>query len=175
MNGSHHRFTVEQVTRAIRAAFSPRWDTSLTPEEAVAHADNYRLVQGHYIRHIRRSLDEGDYLQVAEKSWGAFTQTVKAIGADHHIMLSSHVGIFRVTGELAALIAPNDPEAAESLNNAATLATGLHTHFYENHLPAAMVTQSAGAVSDAIDLLQEWFPPPANGAAGDTAGAADGL
>lgn len=176
MNDSHHRFTVEQVTRAIRAAFSPRWDTSLTPAEAVVHAANYRFVQGHYLRHIRRSLDEGDYLQVAEKSWGAFTQTVKAIGADHHIMLSSHVGIFRVAGELAALIAPNDPEAAESLNNAVAAANALHMHFYENNMPATVVTQSAGAVSDAIDLLQEWFPPPpTNGAVADTAGAADGL
>ena len=168
MNGSHHRFTVEQVTRAIRAAFSPRWDTALSPDEAVAHAANYRFIQVHYRSHIERSLDEGDFLQVAEKSWGAFTQTVKAIGADHHIMLSSHVGIFRVAGELAALIAPSDPDAAESLNYAATLASGLHTHFYENHLPAAMVTQSAGAVSDAIDLLQEWFPTPA-----DSDGAAE--
>ena len=165
MNDTHHHFTVEQVTGAIRAAFSPRWDTSLTPDEAVAHAANYRLVQAHYRRHIRRSLDEGDYLQVAEKSWGAFTQTVKAIGADHHIMLSSHVGIFRVAGELAALIAPSDADAAESLNLAAILVSGLQMHFYENNLPGSVVAQSAGAVSDAIDLLQDWFPPPTNGAA----------
>ena len=165
MNDSHHHFTVEQVTAAIRAAFSPRWDTSLTPDEAIDHAANYRFVQAHYRRHIRRSLDEGDYLQVAEKSWGAFTQTVKAIGADHHIMLSSHVGIFRVAGELAALIASSDADAAESLNNAVAAANGLHMHFYENNMPATVVTQSAAVVSDAIDLLQDWFPPPTNGAA----------
>ena len=73
--------------------------------------------------------------------------------------LSSHVGIFRVAGELAALIGQIDPDAAYTVNQAATVASSLHTHFYENNLTDAIVAQSAAAVSDAIDLLQDWFPP----------------
>ncbi len=152
-------FTGEQVVAAIRAAFSPRWDTALSLEEAAAYATAYRSIQAHYRQHVQRSLSENDFLQVAEKSWGTFTQAVKAIGADHQIKLSSHVGIFRVAGELAALIGQTDPDAAHTVNQAATLASSLHTHFYENNLTDAMVTQSAAAVGEAIDLLQDWFPP----------------
>ena len=160
MNAPQPTFTDEQVVAAIRAAFSPRWDTSLAPEDAAAHATTYRANLSHYRQHVQRSLAESDYLQVAEKSWGAFTQIVKAIGADHQIKLSSHVGIYRVAGELAALVGQLDPDAEGALNNATALVSGLHTHFYENYLTDAVVRQSAGTVSDCIDLLQEYFPPP---------------
>lgn len=176
MKDAPPRFTAAQVTGAIRAAYSPRWDTSLSPADAITHAATYRSIQAHYRRHIRLSLDDGDYLQAAEKSWGAFTQAVKAIGADHRIKLSSHVGIFRVAGELSDLIEPNDADAAKSLKQGVSAASSLHTHFYENNLPDAVVTQSAGAVADAIDLLQDWFPtPPADDADADAVGDAAGL
>ena len=160
MTNSQPQFTSEQVTAAIRAAFSPRWDTSLAPDEAVNKANTYRSGAAHYRGHIRRSLSESDYLQVAEKSWGAFTQTLKAIGADHRIMLSSHVGIIRVARQLSDLLAETDPDAAKALNLASTSAHSLHTHFYENDLPDAMVADSAAAVIEAIDLLQNCFPTP---------------
>ena len=176
MKDAPPRFTPAQVTGAIRAAYSPRWDTSLSPADAITHAATYRSIQAHYRQHIRLSLDDGDFLQAAEKSWGAFTQAVKAIGADHRIKLSSHVGIYRVAGELSALIAPNDADAADALNQATATASGLHMHFYENHLPDAVVRQSAGVVIDAIDLLQDWFPtPPADDADADAVGDAAGL
>ena len=160
MNTPQPAFTDEQVVAAIRAAYSPRWDPSLSEEDAAAHAGTYRSNLAHYRQHVQRSLDESDYLQVAEKSWGAFTQVIKAIGADHQIKLSSHVGIYRVAGELASLVGQLDPETTIALNNATTSAHSLHAHFYENDLTDAVVIHSAGTVSDGIDLLQEYFPPP---------------
>ena len=151
-------FTGEQVVAAIRSAYSPRWDISLTREEAAAHVTTYRANLAHCRQHIQRSLDESDYLQVAEKSWGAFAQIIKAIGADHRIKLSSHIGIYRVAGELASLVGQLDTNAESSLNNATGLVHSLHTHFYENDLADAVVIQSAAAVREAIDLLQQWFP-----------------
>ena len=160
MNAPQPTFTNEQVVAAIRTAFSPRWDTSLSEEDAAAHAETYRANLAHYRQHVQRSLDESDYLQVAEKSWGAFTQIVKAIGADHQIKLSSHVGIYRVAGELASLVGQVDPNAEVVLNTVTASVHSLHTHFYEGDLTDAVVIQSAGTVSDGIDLLQEYFPPP---------------
>ena len=158
MSQTQPPFTPEQVTVAIRAAFSPRWDTSLTADEAVGKALTYRSSQAHYRNHVRRSLDENDYLQVAEKSWGA-AQTVKAIGADCQIQLSSHVGIYRVAGELAKLVGETDPDAADLLDQAIGLVHSLHMHFYESDLPDEVVARSASIVGDGIDLLEAWFPP----------------
>lgn len=159
MSQAQPPFTPEQVTAAIRAAFSPRWDTSLTADEAVGKALTYRSSQAHYRNHVRRSLDENDYLQVAEKSWGAFAQTVKAIGADCQIQLSSHVGIYRVAGELAKLVGQTDPDAADLLDQAIARVHSLHMHFYECDLPDEVVARSASIVGDGIDLLEAWFPP----------------
>ena len=159
MDAEQPQFTPEQITAAIRAAYSPRWDTSLSAEDAATHAATYRANLAHYRQHVQRSLDESDYLQVAEKSWGAFTQVIKAIGADHQIKLSSHVGIYRVAGELASLVGQLDPDSENALNNATGLVHSLHAHFYENDLTDAVVIQSAAAVSNGIDLLQDYFPP----------------
>ena len=49
------------------------------------------------------------------------------------------------------------------LNDATGLVHSLHTHFYEGDLTDAVVIQSAGTVSDGIDLLQDYFPPPTAG------------
>ena len=160
MNAEQPQFTPEQVTAAIRAAYSPRWDTSLSAEDAATHAATYRANLAHYRQHVQRSLDESDYLQVAEKSWGAFTQVIKAIGADHQIKLSSHVGIYRVAGELASLVGQLDPDSENALNNAIALVHSLQAHFYENTLTDAMVIWAAAATSDGIDRLQSFFPPP---------------
>jgi len=159
VNAPQHAFTDDQVVAAIRAAYAPRWDTSLSEEDAAAHSATYRANLAHYRQHVQRSLDESDYLQAAEKSWGAFTQVIKAIGADHRIKLSSHVGIYRVAGELASLVGQLDPDSENALNDAATLVHSLHGHFYENDLTDAMVTRSAAAVSSGIDLLQDYFAP----------------
>ena len=160
MNAPPPTFTDEQVVAAIRTTFSPRWDTSLSREEAAAHAETCRAGLAHYRQHVHRSLGESDYRQVAEKSWDAFTRITKAIGADHQIKLSSHVGIYRVAGELAALVGQLNPDAEIALNNATALVHSLHTHFYQGDLTDAVVIHSAGTVNDAIDLLQGYFPPP---------------
>ena len=65
-----------------------------------------------------------------------------------------------VAGELASLVGLSDPAAEHNLNQAAHAAHSLHLHFYENELPDAMVIQGAATVGEAIDLLQQWFPPP---------------
>ena len=159
MSAAQPRFTAEQVTTAIRTAYSPRWDTSLAPDDAAAHATTYRANLAHYRHHVQLSLGESDYLQAAEKSWGAFTQIIKAIAADHQIKLTSHIGIMRVAGELSKLIAETSPEDGAEVSDASVMAHSLHLHFYEDELPDDRVVQSAGAVSEAIDLLRQWFPP----------------
>ena len=160
MNAASSRFTAQQVNAAVRAGYSPRWDTALEPADARRHAANYRANAAHYRQHIRRSLDEQDFLQVAEKSWGAFTQTVKAIVAHQEMHITSHIGIMRVARELSDLVAQVDSEAGVNLRQAATAAHSLHLHFYENDLPDAMVMENSAAVVAAVNLLQSLFLPP---------------
>ncbi len=148
----------QQVSDAIRAALPNRPDVELSDSEAAEAAVTYRDNLVHYREHVRKSLDAGDYRQVAEKSWGAYSQTVKAIAANRGLRVRSHTSILRVSEQLVALVSSTDPVAGSVLDNGVNSAHSLHIHFYENDLPDETVTRRADAVAAAIDFLQELFP-----------------
>ena len=160
MNPSQARFAPAQVANTIKSALPPTWNAGFAGVTAAERAVVYRSNMNHYRGHVRRSLAENDLLQVAEKSWGAYTQAVKAVAADHGIRLSSHVGLLRASGNLADLVAQVDRDDAGRLDTATGLAQALHNHFYENNLPDRLVTRYADAVNEGINLIQQWFPPP---------------
>ena len=93
------QFTPRQVADAVRTALRPgRPPVALSSGDAADKAAAYRDNLAHYRRHAQKSLDEGDYRQAAEKSWGAYTQTIKAIAADHRLLVPTHSGVLRVSG-----------------------------------------------------------------------------
>ena len=146
-----------EVGEAIRAALHRRVDSEFTSAQAIAASENYRNGMNHYRRRGRQFLAEGDYRQAAEKSWGAFAQSVKAIAADHGMRISFHGSIIGVAGRLASLAAEDDPDAGEVLRQGLGLARSLHQHFYENDLEPEDVHFSANRVAAAIDLMQQRF------------------
>ena len=154
------QFTPRQVADAIRAGLRPsRQPVVLSTDEASDKAATYRNSLAHYRQHIAKSLGEGDYRQAAEKSWGAYTQAHKAIAADHRLRLSHHASIIGVAGQLASLVGESDALVGYRLTIGLAFARSLHQHFYENDLPDRMVTTSSEAVTAAIDLLHQLFPP----------------
>ncbi len=152
-------FSPQQVTEAIRAGLREgRQSFDLSATESEQRAAVYRSNLAHYREHVQKSLAEADYLQAAEKSWGAYTQVIKAIGADHHISITHHASIIGVAGHLAFLVAQSDKNSGSALNVGLAIARSMHTHFYENDLPDESVVASAETVVAAIDLLHELFP-----------------
>ena len=151
--------TPQQVADAIRAGLPNRPDVVLSSSEASELAGTYRDNLQHYREHVLKSAADGDYLQVAEKSWGAYTQTIKAIAAEHRLRVRSHTIILRVSERLVSLVSLRDPASGVVLDNGANSAHSMHIHFYENDLPAETVIRRADGVAAAIDLLQELFPP----------------
>ena len=163
-------FPPDQVTEAIRAGLSQRENVAVEPGEAAALTDTYLGNLDHYRQHVQKSLADGDYRQAAEKSWGAYAQAIKLIGAEHGLHVNSHTAILRVSGRLIALVGPQNAPSAAALTNGLLVARAMHTHFYENDLPESAVIAGAETVANAINLLQDLFP--VNGAArGDSNGA----
>ena len=155
------RLTPRQVTDAIRAGLRPsRRPVALSPADATAKAAAYRNSLAHYRRHAQQSLAEGDYRQAAEKSWGAYTQTIKAIAADHSALIPTHAAILRVSEALTDLADQTGGSSlAVTLDRGLVAARALHTHFYENDMPGRSVRVAASDVAAAIDLLQQLFAP----------------
>ena len=159
---------VRDTAAVIRAAFRLPSDAEIAPGNAPGTAQNYRRIMDDYREHGRRYLASGDYRQAAEKNWGAFAESVKAIAADYGMKISSHGAIVSVAGRLSSLAAQDDPAAGALLHLGLGLARSLHQHFYEDDLPAESVIYSAGVVAEAIDLMQRRFGlDGGNGAAGE--------
>ena len=151
--------TSEQVTDSICAGLRPVFrPVDLSPDEAHEKASAYRASQVIYCQHTAESLARGDYRQTAEKSWGAYAQTVKAIAADHRLLITTHGNLLRAAHSLTNLAGQADPNHTAFLTTAMGLAHSLHTHFYENDLPVEAVAAYSDRGSAAIDLLQRLFP-----------------
>ena len=156
----HSDFSEKQVVDAIRAGLREgRQPARMSAGRAAERADTHRSIRARYQEHAQQSLSSGDYLQAAEKSWGAYAQTVKEIVADRQLRATHHGSIIGVAGELASLAGQADEVAGHTLRQGLATARSLHQHFYENDLPDQIVSSSAGDVSRAIDLLQELFSP----------------
>ena len=153
----------QDTAAIIRAALRGRSDSELAPEDIPAFAQNYRNGMNHYRRRGQQFLAEGDYRQAAEKSWGAFAQSVKAIAADYGMRISFHGSIISVASALASLASQDDSAEDGALRDGLSSARSLHQHFYENDLEPEDVIFSAERVAAAIDLMQHRFTPGANG------------
>ena len=150
-------FTARQVDGTIRAGLGGYRNFSLTTEEARRKSATYRDNLTDYRNVALRCLNEGDYRQAAEKTWGAYAQAVKLAGAAHGMHINSHSSTLSVAQELTYLAATADVAVAASLDTGFHKARSLHQHFYENDLRDATVERAVADVMDAIDLLQTLF------------------
>ena len=147
--------TGQQVDAAIRTGLrGNRRNFSLTPSEAADKSVAYQGNLDHYQGLVEKCLADGDYRQAAEKSWGAYAQTIKVIAAAHSMNVDNHRSLLRVASELNTLAGSADPAIAARMDVGYTSARSLHQHFYENDLPDREVIKQVGYVRDAIDLLQ---------------------
>lgn len=145
------------VAAAIRAARNMQLDTDLAPGQEAVFSRKYRDILNHYRQHSRECLEAGDYLQGAEKSWGAYAASVKAIAADYGFKISFHGSIISVASRLATLANRDDPNAGVILRAGLHSARSLHQHSYENDLEPDVIRLGADDINAAIDLMQQWF------------------
>ena len=141
----------------IRAARNMRVDAEIPQAEVVDTAGKYRDILNHYRQHSRECLNAEDYLQGAEKSWGAYAASIKAIAADYGLKISFHGSIISVASRLATLANRDDPNAGTILRAGLHSARSLHQHSYENDLEPDVIRLGADDVNAAIDLMQQRF------------------
>ena len=152
-------FSPLQVSDAIRAGLREgRQPVDLSATEGPQQAGVYRGNLAHYRSHVQKSLDEDDYRQAAEKSWGAYAQTIKAVAADHGLRVTHHASIVGAADQIALLVGSVDPAVGDALRHGLSTARSLHQHWYENDLSDVTVTTDTHEVMAAIDLLHQLFP-----------------
>ena len=133
------------VARALAAARdrpSPVKDAGRTPEKYARLAQEFRASAW-------RHLAEGDLPQASNKAWGLVAETVKAVSAQHGGFIHAHRTIEMVVRQLAR-VADNagDPDTRRWLNNSFTVASSLHSNFYEDEA-------DLDAVHDGLELCEQ--------------------
>lgn len=151
------------VAAAIRSSFRVPSDSEAAPGDAPALARTYRSMMDEYRQHGRQYLAAGDYRQAAEKSWGAFAESVKSIAADYGMKISFHGTIISVASRLSTLANRDAPNAGAVLRAGLHSARSLHQHFHENDLEPEVINLAADDVNAAIDLMQRRFASGASG------------
>ena len=109
-------FTSQQVLDAILQGMrGDRRRYELESTEAIQKNATYGSNLAHYRNVAQKSLGEGDHLQAAEKTWGAYAQTIKGISAAHGVGVSTHSNLVSVAQQLNSLAATTDVPAGVSI------------------------------------------------------------
>ncbi len=108
----------------------------------------YRTASRELIGQANRELAAGDSRQASEKAWGSAAQMVKAVAQDRGWQHNNHILLFQNATRLA------EETGDRQIMNLFHVAGSLHTNFYENWLPPAMVDSGIQDVEMLLDKLE---------------------
>ena len=93
-------------------------------------------------------LAEGDLLQASEKGWGAAAQIVKGIAEARGWPHNGHHHLWRVVNRLV------EETGDRAIRTTFTVASALHTNFYEGWLPRETVEDHLDQVAGLLSKLE---------------------
>jgi len=112
-----------------------------------ARYERYLTMNNKYLKDAEAALARKDFLQASEKLWGAAAQAVKAVAAKRGMIIRSHERLWDFVERL-------DQDYPEwRLAEKFSVASALHTNFYEGWMPPRIVERNAGAVRELVERL----------------------
>ncbi|MDE0642756.1 MAG: PaREP1 family protein [bacterium] len=108
----------------------------------------YTTTSRGFLIKARRHLAEGDLLQASEKGWGAAAQMVKSVAEARGWPHDAHHHLWGTINRLAKETGDTDIRALF------TLASALHTNFYEDWMPVEHVADNLGHVENLLLKLK---------------------
>lgn len=108
----------------------------------------YLRLNGKYLKEAEELLSKRDYPQASEKLWGATAEIIKAVASKRGVELGTHRSIW----EYVLRLAKEHPDW--NLIQAFSVASALHTNFYEDHMPADIVKASAEEIKELVRKLK---------------------
>ncbi len=97
------------------------------------------------------ALDEDDLLQASEKGWGAAAHMVKGVAEKRGWPHNGHRELYQVVNRLA------EEAASPQLRSLFSIASSLHTNFYELWMPKEIVEEDLKEVEDFLSRLEELY------------------
>ena len=95
------------------------------------------------------AVDQDDLLQASEKGWGAAAHMVKGLAEKRGWRHDGHRQLFQTVNRLA------QESSDTQLGVLFSVASALHSNFYENWMPQEMVSENLAQVRQFIDKLED--------------------
>ena len=112
-------------------------------------ANEHSLISRELLSKAEESVGQDDLLQASEKGWGAAAHMVKGLAEQRGWQHNSHRELYHAVNRLA------EESSDRELRVLFSVASALHTNFYENWLPKEMVEDNLSQVRVLIEMLEE--------------------
>ena len=116
---------------------SPKEERSNTSRELLAKAE--------------QALADDDLLQASEKGWGAVAHMVKGIAESRGLRHDVHRALYSAVNVLA------HESGDQHIRVQFSVASALHSNFYENWMPQEMVADDLAQVRQLLEKLESLF------------------
>lgn len=104
-----------------------------------------------FLAHAEEEYARADYLQAAEKAWGAFAHCMNAIAIDE----GWRVGTHRRLRDNAKRLIDRDPEHAERRRLLLGSVESLHMNFYQELMTEGEVREGIDNASELIEVMRD--------------------
>ena len=111
-------------------------------------AEEHSLISREFMAKAEEALAQDDLLQASEKGWGAAAHMVKAVAESRGWHHDSHRELYRVANRLS------EESGDAEMNGLFSIASALHSNFYENWMPKEMVAYDLAQVRVLVGKLQ---------------------
>jgi hypothetical protein len=111
-------------------------------------AEEYATTGRELLLKARGALAEGDFLQASEKGWGAAAHMVKGVAERKGWRHRRHRQVYEIASRLAAQSGDQD------INTLFSIASALHSNYYENWMPEQMVKSNLMQVEELLHKLE---------------------
>ena len=112
-------------------------------------AEEHRLISHEFFAKAEEALAQDDLLQASEKGWGASAHMVKGMAETRGWRHDGHRALYQAINRLAQ-------ETGDSqLRVLFSVASALHSNFYENWMPKEMVADDLTQVGELLRRLEQ--------------------
>jgi hypothetical protein len=112
-------------------------------------AEEDSVISRELLTKAEEALAQNDLLQASEKGWGAAAHMVKEVAEKRGWRHNGHRELYQVVNRLA------QDSCERELGISFTVASSLHSNFYENWTPTAMITDDLLQVRELLPKLED--------------------
>ena len=114
-----------------------------------SRSQEHILIGQDFLARAEEALAQDDLLQASEKGWGAAAHTVKGVAESKGWLHNGHRELYQAVNHLGQEV------GASEIRVLFSIASSLHSNFYENWMPREMIEANLAQVKHFLERLPQ--------------------